>query len=62
MPVKSWPPQPEGESIDFPAGDEDLSGTALSYIDQNGRIKFRNSASSATASFVVLLAIAAFGF
>jgi hypothetical protein len=62
MPVKSWPPQPEGVTIDFAAGNETVNGTAISVIDKNGRIRSRNSASSATASFIALLAIVALSF
>jgi hypothetical protein len=60
MPVKSWPPQPEGASIDFPAGKEIVSGNAISITDRNGRVvsddeedervRFQNSALTTTMS------------
>jgi hypothetical protein len=61
MPVKSWPPQPEGVSIDFPAGNDTLPGNKVSVVDKNGKVR-SNSASSATASFIALLAIIALSF
>jgi hypothetical protein len=62
MPVKSWPPQPEDVSIDFPPATEVINGANVNVIDQKGRVRTRNGASSATASFIVLFSILAFSF
>ena len=56
-PVKSWPPQPEEITIDFPAGNDTVSGTAINVVDKTGKVRSPNSSSSLTASYIALLAL-----
>lgn len=48
MPVRSWPTQPEGVSIDFPAANGTVNGTVVNVIDKTGKVRSMNGGSSIT--------------
>lgn len=58
--VASWPPQPEGVSIDFPAGNQTVNGSSIPTIDRTGRVRSANGGSIASISFAALLTILLF--